>query len=324
MLNDVYRLRTFVVAAEEKNFTQTARVLNFSQSAVSQQIRELEDSLDVKLFDRRGRSVALTPAGERLLPLAMGILRDLENVETSLVPYRSQSQGVLRIGATEVPGGYLLPQVLGQFSQACPGVRATLMVGTEAEVERAVQEGALDLLVLEGELPHGRVFGWSREAFMEDELVLIVPPTHPWATRTSVTAQDLREVEIIARRPDQSTRTIASENLAGIGVNSSWMSVRFEIRHTEALKRTVMAGVGSGWISRLTVAYDAEQGDLAIVPVDGLRIVRPLWLLTPEGVALDEGDDQQPAGMGVFRRLLFEAAEKMGAAVQAAPIPSST
>ena len=119
---DISRLRTFVLAASELNFTRTARLLGFSQSAISQQIRELEGELDATLFERRGRTIRLTPAGERLLPLAAAILRKLERMDAALSPFRGTAGGVLRIGASPVPGAYVLPTVLGQFSAVsrCP------------------------------------------------------------------------------------------------------------------------------------------------------------------------------------------------------------
>src|SRR4029077_10525018 len=97
---DFDQLRTFLLAAELQSFTQAARRLNFSQSAISQQIRDLEDRLGVRLFERHNRSVSLTPAGERLRPRARAILKEVEDAVGELSELRGQPQGVVRIGAS--------------------------------------------------------------------------------------------------------------------------------------------------------------------------------------------------------------------------------
>ena len=132
------RLTTFLAAAEDLNFTQAARRLHLSQPAVSQQIKELEEDLGVILFERRGRGLLLTPAGDRLRALAQPVLREVRQVRAEMGAFRDQPQGVLRVGASNTPGIYLLPFALGRFSTQWTGVRVSMEVSHPEALWRAL------------------------------------------------------------------------------------------------------------------------------------------------------------------------------------------
>ena len=282
MLINIDRLNTFVVAADTLNFTQAARRLHLSQSAVSQQIRELEDELDVTLFERRGRGLALTPAAERLRTRALRVLREMNDTWREISAFQSVPQGVLRIGASNTLGIYLLPYALGRFSQDFPGVRTTLVVSEVDAIVRGLQEGELDLAVIEEDLSPGRLHGWERVPLMEDELTLIVPAGHPWANAPSIPLERLLEGNFIFRQQGAETRTLIWDRLAEAGLDPERLSVRFELSNTEGINRAVMAGLGVGWVSRHATLMERRAGWLKEVPIEGCAIRRALWLLRPQ------------------------------------------
>lgn len=277
------QLRTFVTAAETLNFTQAARLLHISQPAVSQQIRELESALKVTLFERRGRTLALTPAGERLRPMALDILGDVRRAEDELTEFRGVPQGVFLLGAESIPGTYLLPHALGAFSREFPGVRISLRVTDVEAIERALQDGELDLAVTETEPSPGRIHGWERVPFLKDEFVLITPPDHPWAGRGTIDLEELEGEPFILRQRDSAFRRLYSDRMAGAGFNPDRLTVRFELSSTEGIKHAVMAGLGVGFVSRHAVSVEYEAGRLAVLRIRDLPIERPLWLLRPHG-----------------------------------------
>lgn len=279
MLMNMERLNTFMVAAETLNFTQAARRLHLSQSAVSQQIRELEDELDVTLFERRGRGLALTPAAERLRKRAHRILREVNDTWRELSAYQSVPQGVLRVGASNTPGIYLLPHALGRYSQQFPGVRPTVVVSEIEAIMRGLQEGELDLALVDQDLLPGRLHGWERIPLMEDEVILITAPDHPWAEAGQVSLDRLLETPYILRHPHSETRRLIWDRLSEAGVDPELLPVRFELSNTEGIKRAVMAGLGVGWVSRHATVMERRAGLLKEVTIEGCTIDRTLWLL---------------------------------------------
>lgn len=282
MLINIDRLNTFVVAAETLNFTQAARRLHLSQSAVSQQIRELEEELDVTLFERRGRGLALTPAAERLRTRATRVLREVNDTWREMSAFQSLPQGVLRIGASNTLGIYLLPYALGHYSQDFPGVRTTLLVSEVDAIVRGLQEGELDLALIEQTLSPGRLHGWERVPLMEDEVTLIVHPKHPWAQEEVIPLERLPEASFIWRQQNAETRALIWDCLSEAGFDPERLPVRFELGNTEGIKRAVMAGLGVGWVSRHATFMERKTGLLREVAVEGCSVRRTLWLLRPQ------------------------------------------
>jgi DNA-binding transcriptional LysR family regulator len=275
------RLTTFQAASADLNFTQAARRLHLSQPAVSQQIRELEEDLGVTLFERRGRGLLLTPAGERLRMLTQPVLRELNHIRTEMATFGEVPQGVLRVGASNTPGIYLLPYALGKFSTLFPGVRLTMQVADVESVLQAMHSGDLDLALVEEDPSAGRLRGWEKVALLEDELVLITPPDHPWAARGAIALTELPEAAFIFRPPLSETRQLIQDRLAEAGLDPERLSTRFELGNTEGLKRAVMAGLGVGFVSRFATGMERRAGLLAEVAVPGFRITRTLWLIRP-------------------------------------------
>jgi DNA-binding transcriptional LysR family regulator len=277
------RLTTFLAAAEDLNFTQAARRLHLSQPAVSQQIRDMEEELGVTLFERRGRGILLTPAGERLRTLARPVLKDVKQLQVEMGVFRDVPQGVLRVGASNTPGIYLLPFAMGAFSASFPAVRLSMQVSDTELIMRALNDGELDLALVEEEPSPARLHGWEKVPLLDDELVLIAHPRHPWAGREAVGIHELPEGTFIFRTPQSETRRLIEDSLASAGLNPDRLTTRFELGHTEGLKRAVMAGLGVGWVSRCAMGMEARAGHLVEVPIRDFRITRTLWLVSPAG-----------------------------------------
>lgn len=272
---------TFLAAAEELNFTHAARRLFLSQSAVSQQIRELEEDLGVSLFERRGRGLLLTPAGEQLRAHAKPIVRDIRFAREALAEFRSVAQGVIRVGASNTPGIYLLPYALGQFAKDFPGVRISLRVADGPALIRAMQDGELDLALMEDDPAASRLPGWEPTALIQDQLALVASPEHPWAKAGTIGLAQLAEHPIIFRQESSPTRRLILARIAAAGLDPDRLRTHFELGNTEAIKRAAMANLGAGWVSRYSCVFEKRAGWLEEVEVEGLLIQRPLWLYQP-------------------------------------------
>jgi DNA-binding transcriptional LysR family regulator len=284
------QLRTFIAAADSQNFTRAGELLHISQPTVSQHIRELETRLEVTLFERKGRRMALTPAGERLRPLAKASIAHLERTMAAMDEFRGVPQSVLRLGATGTVGIYLLPQALGQFSRRYPGIRASLQINEPDQIHRGLRDGELDIGLVSFPPPPGQIVGWSCHPFQEDEVVLIASPQHPFAQRREIEAGELSGLPVILRQPQSPTRQLILDTLANAGFDHERMRIRFELGHTEGLKRAVMANLGVAFVSRYAIAAEAAAGWVREIPIRDLHIRRSLWLIHrgPDSVTIHE------------------------------------
>jgi DNA-binding transcriptional LysR family regulator len=176
---ELRQLRYFLTVAEEGGFGRAAERLNIVQSAVSQQIRALERSLGVVLFDRSSRRVRLSPAGERLLPEARAVLTAADRAREVAAGILAGAEGVLRLGTVQVPGDRLYRALAG-FASLAPRVRVRLVKVPPAERLAAVRAGVLDAVLVRA-LPPGRAAGLEAIPVWTDPLYVALPAAHPLA-----------------------------------------------------------------------------------------------------------------------------------------------
>lgn len=289
---NIDQLRTFVVAADELNFTRAAELLHLTQPAVSQQIKELENFYQVPLFERRGRQVQLSMAGERLRPYARHILSQVDESRTMLSELAGKVYGKLLIGSGNTLGIYLLPMLLGQFQDQFPEVLVSLKVDQTSEILEMLSHGELDIALLEESPTESKLRQLVRRPFLKDELVLIAPPHNVSSTRrfpSAIVSQvDLLDYPIIMRQSSSRTRQLIVAQLMEAGIDVDRLNVTMELGNTEALKRAVMAGLGVGWASPYAIRQEVEAGLLRVVEIENVRIERQLWLVTQQERYLPE------------------------------------
>src|SRR5215510_16407812 len=142
---ELRHLRYFLAVAEEQHFTRAAGKLHVTQPTLSHQIRELEGQLNLSLFDRIGRRVKLTAAGEVLLPHARRVLRELEEAHSALGELHGLKRGELKVGIVQTVNACVIPEIVGRFSSAHPGIRVSCSEMAVDEIEAGLQSGRLDI-----------------------------------------------------------------------------------------------------------------------------------------------------------------------------------
>ena len=302
------QLRTFVVAADELNFTKAAEILHLTQPAVSQQIKELENFFQLPLFERRGRQVQLSLAGERLRPYARHVLSQIDEARNHLAELAGRTYGKLLIGSGNTVGVYLLPAILGQFQERYPDVLISLKVAQTSEILEMLTHGELDLALLEESPTESKLRQLTRMPFLADELVLIAPPFKPsLASRFPegpLTPETLANVPLIMRQPSSRTRQLILNQLNEGGVDTERLNLLMELGNTEAIKRAVMAGLGVGFVSTFAIRQELEAGLVRVMPIEGVKIQRQLWLLGPQ-------HRYQPERVERFREFLIAEGQKL-------------
>ncbi len=277
-------LAVFHAVAEEKSVTRGADRLLVSQPAVSKQLRILEKSLGMTLMERTPRGIRLTESGEILAAYARRIFAlEAEAIE-ALKELHGLARGRLRIGASTTLGVYLLPEVFVQFRRHHPAIDATLEVANSRGVQNRLVEGSLDVGFTESPSDHQAV---KCTHFMSDELVPIASPAHPLASKRRVSANMFCQEPFIVRAMGSDTTSFVERALAQRGLTVNQV---MSLATTEAIKCAVAAGIGVAIVSKLSLGLELKARTLAIVPVTGLTIRRPLFRLerigTPTSHAL--------------------------------------
>lgn len=277
---DIKRLELFCRVVELGSFTRAAEASLLTQPTVSENIRQLEESLDERLLDRLGREVLPTPAGEILYRYARRILQLRDEAGEALAEYRGRLRGELLLGASTIPGTYLLPRVVAAFQAGHPQVRPTLRIAGSGQIVAKLLQGELSVALVGSAVRDQRLE--SRE-LPGDELVLILPPGHPWQRRTEVSAGELAGQPFILREQGSGTRQVMADALRREGLELDALEIRAEMESSEAVVQAVRAGLGIAVASSLAVAEDIERGVLLSRPIAGIRMHRPFYLLLRRG-----------------------------------------
>jgi DNA-binding transcriptional LysR family regulator len=258
------RLQVFHAVAKHLSFTKAAETLFMTQPAVTFQIKQLEEQLNTRLFDRAQGRISLTPAGRLALDYAERILALSAELETRLKEISGTVAGPLLIGASMTVGEYVLPQLIGKFKAIFPAVVPNLFVGNSEAVQDRVAEHALDLGFIEGD---SHLPSLQSEVCCEDELHVVCAPSHPLARQASAQPATLTQHPYVGREAGSGTRAVVDRYLQQVGVPPESMNVVVELGSPEALKGLVATGMGFAIMSRVIAAKELQLGQLVQVPL---------------------------------------------------------
>jgi len=272
---DIRRLELFCKVVELKNFTRAAEAVRLSQPSVSEHIRLLEEAVGERLLDRLGREVQPTPAGEILHRYARQIIRLRDEALQAINQFRGELSGRLLLGASTIPGSYLLPRYIEPFKEKFPLIRITVRIGDTEQMLAELLEGEVELAVVGARKKESRI---EFVELLKDELVLAVPPGHPWAGRNGVALADLQGVPFVLREVGSGTRSAMTEALGAAGFEVGTLQVLAEMGNNEAVRQAVKAGVGVSILSRISLTEDLERGEVAVVAIRGVEMQRHIYL----------------------------------------------
>lgn len=251
------RLLTFHEAAEELNFSTAAQKLSITQPAVSAQIHNLEEDLGVKLFNRIGRIIALSEAGEVLKGFSRRIFRLLDEAESVMDELRLVRRGTLKIGTTTTYAGHIMPPLLSRFQTEFPMVKVILHEGSSMDIAKRVAKLEIEVAVV---AYSGNLKNVQFDLLRQEELVLVLPPGHPLATRTSVSIKALAKEKFILREKGSSTRLIMRNLFRQHRINPP---VVFETSNVDFIKEQVANGMGVSFLTRSAVSEELASGRMA-------------------------------------------------------------
>ena len=275
------QFEVFLAVAKAGSFRAAAEAMHLSQPALSQHVAEMERELGTRLFDRLGRKVALTEAGRVLEDHAHRLFASLASAREAVADLSGLKRGSLVLGASTTPGIYVLPGVIAAFQEKYPGVTLSLRIANSALIEEQIRGNEVDLGVVGG---HPLRLGEECVAAgLLDELVLIVPPGHPWARRREIQPSLLEGERLLVREEGSATRQVTERALQRAGGH---IKASMELGHTEAIKQAVIAGLGIAFVSIHAIRGELEVGRLRAVRLKGLRIQRHFHIIHNEGRTL--------------------------------------
>ncbi len=272
---DIHRLKVFCRVIELQSFTRAADAVHLTQPTVSEHIRALEESLGEKLIDRLGREILPTPAGKILYQYAREILHLRDRAVQALEKFKGNLSGTLNVGASTIPGTYILPGLIGAFKASYPSIQITLKIGGSSEIVEKILDGSIEFGMIGAKWDEKRIL--LEEAY-SDELVLVVYPDHPWATRESVGLDELGGMAFVSRERGSGTRMVMMQALEARGLAPARLNVVAEMGSTEAVRQAVKARIGVAILSSYAVKEDIERGTLCTVQLNGVQIQRPFYV----------------------------------------------
>jgi len=275
---DPNRLRLLVEVGRRGSISAAAEACRIGQPSATKHLKTLEAALGEKLVERNGRSSQLTEAGRIVSGHAVRVLDTLQGLSEDLQALRDAEQGTLKLAASTTPGTYVLPSILQCFADRHPGVDVDIVIGSSAWVADRVALREVALAIAgEVDLPAGV----ASEPFLTDELVGIAAPGRVRLRRGKARPAELVGETLLVRELGSSTRSVSERHLARLGYRPA---KRWELDSNEAIKRSVRAGLGIGFVSRLVVEEEVDRGELVAFSLENAEpMKRSIQLLRPDG-----------------------------------------
>jgi len=272
-------LETFIKVVEYRNLSRAAQDLNLSQPAVSKQIQNLEEQFGILLLERSGRRLRTTEAGEALYHAAREVVKSVERMKSTMEEMSEAGVGTLHLGASSIPGQYLLPAAIKSFKEKYPQINLFLEVSDTEKIGSQVLARELDLGVVGAEMDNRKLESFT---WLHDRLLLVVPIEHHLATQTKVAIADLREEPWVFREKGSGTRQLMEEILLTENLKRDNLPVVAELGSTEAVLAAVEAGMGISMVSHWAAQRAVAGGRVAAVELSHAGQERSFYVIYPK------------------------------------------
>jgi DNA-binding transcriptional LysR family regulator len=279
---DFRHLETFCRIAELKSFSKAADDLFLTQPTVSGHILSLEKTLSLHLFDRTNREVRLTKAGEIFLKYALKILTSRKDLLNALIEFSQGIRGELSLGASTIPGEYLLPKLMGDFKKEHPHMNISLKIADTKEITQYVLQDNVELGIIGAKLNNPSLL---YEKYEEDEIIVVAPPDHHLLTQKKrVNVEVLLKEPWIIREEGSGTQMAVERALRRKGKSLKQFNVVIEMGSTSSVKEGVKAKLGLAFISKRAVEEELNQNLLSRINVEGIEpISRQIYIVSHRG-----------------------------------------
>jgi DNA-binding transcriptional LysR family regulator len=273
---ELNQLKAFCAVVEKRSFSRAGEVVFLSQPTVSLQISSLEQELGTQLLDRRAREITVTKTGETLYQYAKRILRLMNEAEQAIEQLKGLMKGTLTLGASTIPGEYLLPSLLAEFKGLHPAIDIDLQISDTQGVITKVLAHEVEIgFVGTRDKSDKLVF----KSLATDKLVLIAPADSTWLHQDSLSVEQLRGIPFILRESGSGTRITIKQKLLEKGITEEDLNVVMRLGSTAAVKRAVESGLGVSFVSEKAIENEIRLGTLKTIPVKDLELDREFFIV---------------------------------------------
>jgi DNA-binding transcriptional LysR family regulator len=278
------QLEVFVAIAETGSFCRAAEATFITQSTASQHISLLEQELGIRLFDRTPKGAFLTPGGKVLAVHAQRVVSEVRSIRPAIERYKGVEDMSLTVGASNIPGSYMVPEVLPHLQKRFPRLAITVLQGDSSEIVRKIETGEVETGVVGSRFESDQV---TFTPFRRDSIVLVAQ--REYLIPETLTTDDLKKHGFIFREPGSGTRKAVVQALGSVGIEISDLDIRVNLGSNEGCKEWVRCGAGICFLSSLSVRRELQSGEMKELEVKGLQIFRNFH------IAFRKGRDVSPA-----------------------------
>jgi DNA-binding transcriptional LysR family regulator len=272
-----FRLKVFYTVALRLNFTKAATELYITQPAVSKHIQELEETYKIKLFERNGSKIVLTPAGKILLEHTKKIFEIYREIDFDMSSFRNERQGLLRLGSSTTISQYIISPVLARFHQKQQDIKVNLLNGNTEQIENALINKEIEIGIVEGQSKNQSI---KYVPFIKDELVLVCSAQNALAKRSEISLDDLKSMKFITRERGSGTLEVIEYALKQVGVKLSDLQIEMQLGNTESIKSYLLNSDCFAFMSIHAVGKELKNNELIVLDVESLTIERYFYIIT--------------------------------------------
>ncbi|WP_166238139.1 selenium metabolism-associated LysR family transcriptional regulator [Paenibacillus turpanensis] len=269
-----HQLHIFYTVASKGSFSAAAQALHMTQPAVTMQVQSLEEYFGTKLFHRSTKKIEMSDAGRTLLPYAEQSIQLMKKTDVAMSKFTHMLQGRLVLGASLTIGEYILPRLLGPFSQEYPHISVSMKVMNSTQLIEDIRSHQLNFALIEAPIQQPDLHS---EAVLSDELKLIVPAGHELYERESVTMEEMLAYPFVLREKGSGTRQVMEQEMSAKGIEPERMKIVMELGSTGAVKSAVEAGLGLSILSSSSVKHEVTLGLFKVMEVSDVRFVRSFY-----------------------------------------------
>jgi DNA-binding transcriptional LysR family regulator len=272
---DIHQLKVFSSVFRNKSFSKASEELHLTQPTVSDHIKSLEDELNCRLFDRLGRTIMPTKEAEVLYSHAVELIEKINDIKDSLGKYKKEISGELTIGASTIPGTYLMPAVMAGFRKKYPAISFQIVIADSKDIVEKIVGHELLIGIVGAKLSNSHI---NCVPLMEDELIAVSSPSLIKGGR--ITLGELIKYPMVLREEGSGTRRETERILEDKGIALDNMKIAGIFGSTDAIKQAVKAGMGVSILSRLSVKDELKRGVFKEIKIADISMKRKFYIVT--------------------------------------------
>jgi DNA-binding transcriptional LysR family regulator len=274
---DLWQLTIFCNVVELGGFSKAGKMIRLSQPTISSHIKDLENHFGCQLIDRLGKETVPTKAGELLYKYARKLISLRDETETAMAEFQGKIKGRLVIGGSTIPGVYILPRLIGAFTQSYPEVTISLHIGDTDKITQDIVSGIIELGVVGAKSSDRNI---TQDKLIEDEMQLVVPADHKWAKTKDVKLKKIFKEPFIIREQGSGTLQSIQLGLSEKGYGIGDLNIIAEMGSTTAVIQGIKSKVGISILSPIAVREELRSQALKALTIQGLNLKRSFYITT--------------------------------------------